>query len=80
VLYDFLILGCHAQRLKRHAHFLKHTTANLRLEQVVVGTAALLFEAQRKGLIGDAEVLIVELNRVGYRISSAVVAQLKQSF
>jgi predicted nucleic acid-binding protein len=52
----------------------------LRFGQRVVGTAALLFEAQRKGLIGDAEVLIVELNRVGYRISAAVVAQLKQSF
>lgn len=51
----------------------------LRLGQVVIGTAALLFSAQRKGLISDAEVLIAELNLVGYRISAAVVAQLKQS-
>lgn len=49
----------------------------LRKQLVVVGTAALLFAAQRKALIADAEALITELNRVGYRISAAVVAQLK---
>ena len=49
----------------------------LRKQLVIVGTAALLFTAQRKALIADAEALIAELNRVGYRISAAVVAQLK---
>lgn len=49
----------------------------LRKQLVIVGTAALLFAAQRKALVADAEVLIIELNRVGYRISAAVVAQLK---
>jgi len=49
----------------------------LRRELIVVGTAALLFAAQRKELIVDAEALIAELNQVGYRISAAVVAQLK---
>ncbi|MEY3289825.1 MAG: hypothetical protein RLZZ419_2067 [Pseudomonadota bacterium] len=44
---------------------------------VIVGTAALLFAAQRKALITDAETLIAELNQVGYRISAAVVAQLR---
>lgn len=44
---------------------------------VIVGTAALLFAAQRKALVVDAEALIAELNRVGYRILAAVVAQLK---
>ena len=43
----------------------------------IVGTAALLFAAQRKGLLADAETLIAELNQVGYRISAAVIAQLK---
>lgn len=43
----------------------------------IVGTAALLFTAQRKELIADAEALIAELNQVGYRISAAVVDQLK---
>lgn len=51
----------------------------LRQQLVIVGTAALLFAAQRKGLIVDAEALITELNQVGYRISAAVVAQLKNS-
>jgi predicted nucleic acid-binding protein len=50
----------------------------LRLHLVVVGTAAVLFIAQRKGLIMNAEMLITELNQVGYRISADVVAQLKQ--
>jgi predicted nucleic acid-binding protein len=36
-----------------------------------------LFAAQRNGLIADAEVLIAELNQVGYRISTAMIAQLK---
>lgn len=49
----------------------------LRRELIVVGTAALMFAAQRKGLIADAEALIAELNQVGYRISAAVIAQLK---
>lgn len=49
----------------------------LRKQLVIVGTAALLFAAQRKALVADAEVLIIELNRVGYRISASVVAQLK---
>ncbi|MDP2100270.1 MAG: hypothetical protein U1C96_00615 [Gallionella sp.] len=49
----------------------------LRKQLVIVGTAALLFAGQRKALIADAEALIAELNRVGYRISAAVVAQLK---
>ena len=49
----------------------------LRKQLVIVGTAALLFAAQRKALIADAEVVIAELNQVGYRISAAVVTQLK---
>lgn len=49
----------------------------LRKQLVIVGTAALLFSAQRKALIADAEGVIAELNQVGYRISAAVVAQLK---
>ena len=49
----------------------------LRKQLIVVGTAALLFDAQRKGLIADAEALIVELNQAGYRISGAVIAKLK---
>jgi predicted nucleic acid-binding protein len=49
----------------------------LRRELVVVGTAALLFAAQRKSLIADAEAVITELNQIGYRISAEVVAQLK---
>ena len=49
----------------------------LRKKLVIVGTAALLFAAQRKALIADAEAVIAELNQVGYRISAAVVAQLK---
>lgn len=52
----------------------------LRRELLVVGTAALLFAAQRKELIADAEALIAKLNRVGYRISAAVIAQLKNTF
>jgi predicted nucleic acid-binding protein len=46
----------------------------LRKQLIIVGTAALLFDAQRKGLIADAETLIAELNQVGYRISAAVIA------
>jgi len=49
----------------------------LRNQLLIVGTAALLFTAQRKSLIVDAEAIIAELNRTGYRISAAVVAQLK---
>lgn len=52
----------------------------LRLHLSVVGTAAVLFTAQRKGLIINAELLIAELNRLGYRISASVVTQLKQQF
>ncbi|NOS87473.1 MAG: DUF3368 domain-containing protein [Methylococcaceae bacterium] len=51
----------------------------LRRQLNIVGTAALLFAAQQKGLIADAEALIAELNQVGYRISAAVIAQLKSS-
>jgi predicted nucleic acid-binding protein len=50
----------------------------LRLHLPLVGTAAVLFTAQRKTLITNAELLIAELNQVGYRISADVVAQLKQ--
>jgi predicted nucleic acid-binding protein len=49
----------------------------LRKQLAIVGTAALLFAAQRKALIADAEAVIAELNQVGYRISAAVIAQLK---
>ena len=51
----------------------------LRNQLNVVGTAALLFAAQRKALITDAEVVIAELKQTGYRISSLVVSQLKNS-
>ena len=50
----------------------------LRLQLSVVGTAAILFSAQRKELIADAEALITQLHQVGYRISAQIVAQLKQ--
>ena len=50
----------------------------LRLKLTVVGTAALLFTAQHKGLIADAELLIHKLNQTGYRISADVVALLKR--
>jgi predicted nucleic acid-binding protein len=50
----------------------------LRLNLSLIGTAAVLFMAQRKGLIASAEDLITELNQVGYRISAQVVTQLKQ--
>ena len=49
----------------------------LRKQLTVVGTAALLFAAQRKALIANAEAVIDELNQIGYRISAYVVAQLK---
>lgn len=49
----------------------------LRKQLEIVGTAALLFAAQRKGLIVDAETVIAQLNSTGYRISADVVAQLK---
>ncbi len=49
----------------------------LRKQLIIVGTAALLFSSQRKSLIADAETLIAELNQAGYRISAAVIAQLK---
>jgi predicted nucleic acid-binding protein len=51
----------------------------MRLKLDIVGTAALLFAAQRKGLITDAEALIAKLNQFGYRISAAVVAQIKNA-
>ncbi len=51
----------------------------MRKELVIVGTAAILFTAQRKALINDAEAVIAELNQVGYRISTAVVSQLKNT-
>ncbi len=50
----------------------------LRLQLKIVGTAALLFAAERKGLIADAETLIESLNNSGYRISSSIVAILKK--
>lgn len=50
----------------------------LRKQFLIVGTAALLFAAQRKTLIPDAEALIAELRQIGYRISDAVIAQLKE--
>lgn len=46
---------------------------------MIIGTAAIVFTAQRKGLISDAEAVISQLNQVGYRISPAVVSQLKSS-
>jgi predicted nucleic acid-binding protein len=51
----------------------------LRKQLLIVGTAAVLFTAQRKASITDAEAVIAELNQVGYRISNAVVAQLKNT-
>ena len=51
----------------------------LRKQLVIVGTAAVLFAAQRKALIADAETVIGELNQVGYRISTIVVSQLKST-
>jgi predicted nucleic acid-binding protein len=48
-----------------------------RLELEVIGTAALLFAAQHKDLILDAELLIHDLRLAGYRISEQVVAKLK---
>ena len=50
----------------------------LRLQLNIVGTAALLFVAEKKGLIADAESLIESLNETGYRISASVVAILKK--
>lgn len=50
----------------------------LRQQLSVVGTAALLFAAQRKGFIDDAEAVINLLNQAGYRISPNVIAQLKK--
>lgn len=50
----------------------------LRKQLVIVGTAAVLFAAQRKSLIADAEAAIAQLNQIGYRISAGVVAQLKK--
>ena len=46
---------------------------------MIIGTAAIVFTAQRKGLISDSEAVIDQLNQVGYRISSAVVCQIKTS-
>ena len=50
----------------------------MRKKLTIVGTAAVIFAAQRKGLIADAEVLIDQLRVVGYRISADVVEQLKR--
>lgn len=50
----------------------------LRKQLPIVGTAGLLFAAQRKALIPDPETLIVELRQKGYRISDAVISQLKE--
>ncbi len=50
----------------------------MRKKLTIVGTAAVIFAAQRKGLIVDAEVLIDQLRAVGYRISVDVVEQLKR--
>lgn len=49
----------------------------IRKQLDIVGTAALLFVAQRKGLVTDAEALIAKLNQIGYRISAAVITQIK---
>jgi predicted nucleic acid-binding protein len=49
----------------------------IRLNLLLIGTAAVLFMAQRKGLISDIENLINPLNQTGYRISSQVIEQLK---
>jgi predicted nucleic acid-binding protein len=51
----------------------------IRKELTIIGTAAIVFTAQRKGLISDSEAVIDQLNQVGYRISSAVVSQIKTS-
>ena len=48
----------------------------LRLQLNIVGTAALLFAAEKKGLIPNAESVIESLNNTGYRISPSVVAIL----
>lgn len=50
----------------------------MRKKLTIVGTAAVIFAAQRKGLIADAEGLIEQLRAVGYRISADVVEQLKR--
>lgn len=49
----------------------------LRKQLDIVGTGALLFAAQRKGLIADAEQVVGQLNQIGYRISASVVRQLQ---
>jgi len=49
----------------------------LRKKLEIIGTAAILFTAQRKRLIEDAEIVIAQLNQIGYRISLEVVIQLK---
>lgn len=51
----------------------------LRRQLEIVGTAALLFAAQRQGLIVGAETVIAQLNNTGYRISANVVAELKNA-
>jgi predicted nucleic acid-binding protein len=43
----------------------------------MIGSAAILFAAQNKGFIDDAERVIAQLNHIGYRISAEVVKQLK---
>lgn len=52
----------------------KHARRN---NLAVVGTAAVLFIAEKRKLIDDAESLIEQLTQKGYRISPNVVAQLK---
>jgi len=52
----------------------------LRFNLTVVGTAALLFTAQHKGFIIDAEILINQLRDLGYRISDHVINLLKSKY
>ncbi|TPQ24245.1 DUF3368 domain-containing protein [Methylomonas sp. EFPC3] len=50
----------------------------LRMHLDIVGTAAVLFAGQRKGLLDNAEAAVTQLNQAGYRISASVVAELKK--
>lgn len=49
------------------------------MQIVFMHGVALLFAAQRKGLIVDAETVIAQLNSTGYQISAGVVAELKNA-
>lgn len=49
----------------------------IRNKLAVVGTAAILFMAEKRKLVDDVESLIEQLTQKGYRISPNVVAQLK---